>query len=165
MNCFWSISRGLARSEGRYKELLANCDLPRRNDLDGRGALSEEALLAFTRFFLETCIEQVKFMRQLMRRDELLGRIKLWARTEIDAGSLPTQADSVLEAILYRGTHPRGEVGTILNVTDRHARRVTSAVVAAGVLVSDDQRAPLRLAFPARLASHWVPGLFPDFAG
>ena len=34
------------------KSLLADCDLPRRNDLDGRGELSEEALADFTRFFL-----------------------------------------------------------------------------------------------------------------
>ena len=37
----WSVARGLARNVKEYKELLANCDLPRRNDLDGRGALSE----------------------------------------------------------------------------------------------------------------------------
>ena len=31
-----------------------------------------------------------------------------------------------------------------------------------GVFVSDSPRAPLRLAFPATLASRWMPGLFPD---
>lgn len=40
----WSIARGLARQVRAYKTHLAACDLPRRNDLDGRGALSEEAL-------------------------------------------------------------------------------------------------------------------------
>ena len=39
----WSAARGLARNETTYKQLLANCDRPRRNDLDGRGNLSEEA--------------------------------------------------------------------------------------------------------------------------
>jgi len=29
-------------------------------------------------------------------------------------------------------------------------------------LVSESSRAPLRLAFPAALASRWMPGLFPD---
>jgi Fic family protein len=48
----WSIARGLARNVQGYKTHLANCDLPRRNDLDGRGALSEEALAEFTEFFL-----------------------------------------------------------------------------------------------------------------
>jgi len=47
----WSIARGLARKVDTYKQLLANCDLPRRNDLDGRGNLSEEALAGFPQFF------------------------------------------------------------------------------------------------------------------
>ena len=33
----WSVARGLARNVEEYKALLANCDQPRRNDLDGRG--------------------------------------------------------------------------------------------------------------------------------
>src|SRR5207249_9481820 len=38
----WSIARGLARSVDAYKRHLSACDLTRRNDLDGRGHLSEE---------------------------------------------------------------------------------------------------------------------------
>lgn len=56
----WSIARGLARNVETYKGHLANCDMARRNDLDGRGTLSEEALADFTRFFLMTCIDQVR---------------------------------------------------------------------------------------------------------
>ena len=37
----WSVARGLACDETSYKSYLNNCDLPRRNDLDGRGQLSE----------------------------------------------------------------------------------------------------------------------------
>jgi Fic family protein len=40
----WSVARGLARHVEAYKRHLAGCDGPRRNDLDGRGNLSEEAL-------------------------------------------------------------------------------------------------------------------------
>jgi len=46
----WSVARGLARKVDDHKQLLANCDLTRRNDMGGRGNLSEEALVAFTRF-------------------------------------------------------------------------------------------------------------------
>ncbi len=55
----WSVARGLARNVESYKSHLAGCDLTRRNDLDGRGHLSEENLAAFTTFFLTTCIDQV----------------------------------------------------------------------------------------------------------
>ena len=40
----WSVARGLARNVDAYKKHLAACDVTRRNDLDGRGDLSEEAL-------------------------------------------------------------------------------------------------------------------------
>ncbi len=49
----WSIARGLARNVDAYKRHLAACDLPRRNDLDGKGNLSEENMAEFTKFFLD----------------------------------------------------------------------------------------------------------------
>jgi Fic family protein len=157
----WSIARGLARHVEKYKIHLANCDLSRRNDLDGRGNLSEEALVEFTRFFLETCIDEINFMEKLMQPDLLRTRILLWVREEIELGKLFPQSLQILEAILYRGEISRNEISGILNVTDRHARRLTSVLVKKGILISDSIKSPLRLAFPAALASRWLPGLFP----
>ena len=160
----WSIARGLARAEGNYKSHLTACDLGRRNDLDGRGHLSEEALAEFTRFFLGTCIDQIDFMERLVQPQRLRDRILIWAEEEIRADKLPPKSGAVLEAVLYRGTLPRGDVAAILGTSERQARRVTSALIKCDVLVSESTRAPLRLAFPARLASRWMPGLFPDKA-
>lgn len=161
----WSVSRGLARRVGEYKAHLARCDLPRRNDLDGRGSLSEEALAELTRFFLETCLDQVTFMEELVQPDRLRTRILLWAQEEVQLGKLPARVGDVLEAILYRGELPRGDVGRLLGATDRHARRTVAALVERGVVASEGPRAPLRLAFPAALASRWMPGLFPEKRG
>ncbi|MEJ2612822.1 MAG: Fic family protein, partial [Candidatus Thiodiazotropha sp.] len=72
------------------------------------------------------------------------------------------QAWRVLQAILYRGELPRGEVPQLLGTSDRHARRVVASLAEHGVVVSDSTRAPLRLAFPAKLAYRWMPGLFPE---
>ena len=158
----WSIARGLARNVRSYKSHLAACDLPRRNDLDGRGNLSEEALASFTRFFLETCLDQVKFMEELVQPDRLRNRILLWAEEEVRAGALPSRAGNILEAILYRGELRRGEVAGLLGIGERQARRVVSNLIERGVVVSKSSRAPLRLAFPAELATRWMPGLFPE---
>jgi len=158
----WSVARGLARNVQRYKTLLANCDRPRRNDLDGRGTLSEEALVEFTDFFLTVCIDQVSFMEALMQPDRLRARILLWAEEEIRFGELPAKSIAILEAILYRGELPRGDADTVIGTGERQARRVVSTLLEKGVLASDSPRAPLRLAFPATLASRWMPGLFPD---
>lgn len=158
----WSIARGLARNVAAYKRHLAACDQTRRNDLDGRGHLSEEALAEFTRFFLTTCLDQVSFMEGLMRPDTLRARILLWAEEEIRLDHLPPRSGAILEAVLYRGEVPRGDAAGIVGTGDRQARRVVSALIDHGVLVSESTRAPLRLAFPAALASRWMPGLFPE---
>ncbi|HMD70637.1 MAG TPA: Fic family protein [Bryobacteraceae bacterium] len=160
----WSVARGLARNVQEYKRLLANCDQPRRHHLDGRGALSEEALAEFTRFFLTVSIDQVNFMESLIQPDRLRTRILLWAEEEIRLGRLPTNSGSILEAVLYRGELPRGDAGTVAGTGERQARRVVSALLSREVLVSESSRAPLRLAFPAALAWRWMPGLFPEKA-
>lgn len=161
----WSVARGLARNVGEYKRHLANCDQTRRNDLDGRGNLSEEALAEFTRFFLTTCIDQVNFMESLMQPDRLRTRIALWAEEEIRLGTLPAKSPAILEAVLYRGELPRGDAAQVVSGSERNARRIVAALIDAGVLTSESSRAPLRLAFPAALASRWMPGLFPEKPG
>ena len=158
----WSISRGLARNVDTYKGHLAACDLPRRNNLDGRGNLSEENLAEFTKFFLSTCIDQVTFMERLVQPDQLRVRILRWAEEEIRLNRMPPKSGAVLEALLFRGELPRGDVAAIVGTGDRQARRVVSDLLEQGVLISESIRAPLRLAFPATLASRWMPGLFPD---
>ncbi|NKC10825.1 MAG: Fic family protein [Gammaproteobacteria bacterium] len=156
----WSIARGLARREADYKQLLAACDQPRRNDLDGRGMLSEEALAAFSRFFLELCVDQVDFMERLMEPSRLRERILHWAGHEISSG-LPPKARTVLEVLLYRGELTRGEVPALLDLSERQARRVVAELLAREAITSTGRRAPLRLHFSARLGAWWMPGLFP----
>jgi Fic family protein len=158
----WSIARGLARNEIQYKSLLTACDAQRRSDLDGRGNLSEEALAEFTRFFLETCIDQVRFMEELVAPDKLRARIFAWANEEIRTRTLPPQALKILERLLYQGELARDEIASMFDVTPRQARRYVEPLTELGVLVSETTRAPYHLAFPARLAPQWMPGLFPE---
>src|SRR5713101_5086697 len=145
----WSIARGLARNVDAYKSHLADCDSPRRNDLDGRATLSEEALARFANFFLSMCIDQVTFMEALMQPDKLRTRILSWAEEEIKLGALPAKSGNILEAILYRGELPRADAAAAVGATDRHARRIVSSLTERGVLTADGARAPLRLVFPA----------------
>ncbi|MEM9843361.1 MAG: Fic family protein [Pseudomonadota bacterium] len=157
----WSVARGLARQEQEYKAHLQACDGPRRGDRDGRGTLSEAALASFTEFFLRTSIDQVEFMSTMMQADRLRDRIMIWAEEEMRAGVLPPKSDIVLKAILFQGKLERGEVDTMLGMSDRAARRITSALLKAGAITSESTRAPLYLAFPAKYAERWMPGLFP----
>ena len=92
----------------------------------------------------------------------LRTRILIWAEEEIRLGQLPAKSGTVLEALLYRGELPRGDAAAILSTGERQARRVVSALLEKEVLTSESPRAPLRLSFPAILASRWMPGLFPE---
>jgi Fic family protein len=161
----WSVARGLARSVGVYKGHLAAYDLTRRNDLDGRGNLSEESLAEFTHFFLTTCIDQVSYMESLMQPGQLRARILIWAEEQVRLGRLPPKSGAILDAVLYRGEIPRADPPAIVDSSERTARRIVSALLEHGVLTSESTRAPLRLAFPATLASRWMPGLFPEKMG
>lgn len=158
----WSLARGLARNVEAYKAHLLSCDETRRNDLDGRGHLSLEALIKFTHFYLNICIDQVDFMETLMEPNRLYARIMLWAKEEVSLGRLAPKALTILEAVLYRGEIARGDVAERLGLSDRHARRLISPLIEWGVLVSDEPKSALKLGFPAELAGRWMPGLFPD---
>jgi hypothetical protein len=94
----------------RNVRIQTACQLrqPRRNDLDARGTLSEEALAQFTQFFLRTCIDQVTFMEGLVQPEHLRARILLWAEEEIRLGKLPRNSGSILAAVLYGGWLRRG---------------------------------------------------------
>jgi hypothetical protein len=104
-------------------------------------------------------------MERLMQPDQLRARILLWAEEEIRLDHLPPKSGSILEAVLYRGKLPRADAGNIVGTGERQARRIVSALLEQGVLKSESTRAPLRLAFPAALASRWMPGLFPERTG
>jgi hypothetical protein len=101
-------------------------------------------------------------MESLVQPDRLRTRILLWAEEETRLGLLPAKSGSILEAVLYRGEIPRGDTAGIVGTGDRQARRIVSALLDKGVLLSDSPRAPLRLIFPAALAQRWMPGLFPE---
>jgi Fic family protein len=157
----WSIARGLARNVDRYKGHLAECDLPRRNDLDGRGNLSEEALASFTAFFLETCIDQVEFMSELMQPSALHARVLDWAREEEQSGALMPSSTRVLAHILAHRRLERRDVPEVVGFEERKSRRVTALLLKRGIITAPTHRAAFRIAFPAALAPRLMPGLYP----
>jgi Fic family protein len=157
----WSVSRGLARSVTDYKRALMAADEPRRNDVDGRGALSEVALTEFCEFFLRVCVDQVEFMASVLEPATLLGRIEAWLGDEIRAGTLHPRSSALIREAFQMGSIDRGRVPTITGLGERQARNVLSKLIERGVLSSASHRAPVRLLFPGALAERWFPNLYP----
>ena len=160
-NSLWSVSRGLARNVADYKSLLMAADRPRENDYDGRGSLSQHALVDFCKFFLRVSIDQVRFMQSILDPRNLLRRIELYCRDEGEAGRLSKSSYIVLREVVLSGQIERGRVPGIINLQERAARNTTAALLAKKLLVSDSPRAPLRLGFPSEAVERWFPSLYP----
>ena len=156
----WSVSRGLARTLGDYRSKLARADYPPQGGTDGRGTLSASGLAEFCAYFLETALDQVRFMRDMLAPDTLLPRLRLFVQHEAEAGRLDPRAFAILELAYLRGHVPKGEVETLLGVSERHARRIVTPLVERGLLESEGRSAPFTIGFPLEEADLIFPRLF-----
>ena len=158
----WSISRGLARgleSRNDYRRMMDHADMPRQGDLDGRGNLSQRALVEFTLWFLQVCLDQVRFMSSLFEFGTLARRLRAYVERR---EGLKSEAARLLEAALVRGEFERGEVPRITGLPERTARRLFNDVVALGLLASDAPKGPVSLRFPLEALDLLFPRLFPE---
>ena len=131
-NSLWSVSRGLARNADKYKSRLAAADLPKRNSLDGRGALSLEELKAFCRFFLSVSIDQVDFMNKLLEPQEILRRMEIYVTEEVRAKRLPKGSFEMLREAFYRGSIQRGQAREITGYEETASARDVVHVARSG---------------------------------
>jgi Fic family protein len=157
----WSISRGLARglvSRSEYKEMMDLADTPRQGDLDGRGNLSERALVDFVVWFLRVAVDQVTFMSDLFDLDNLTRRLHAFVAQR---DTLKPEAARLLDETLVRGEIERGEASRITGLPERSARRVLNDLVEEGVLASITPKGPVSLRFPAHSLETLFPRLFP----
>jgi Fic family protein len=158
----WSASRGLARNVGSYKSLLMAADEPRRDDLDGRGNLSQAALIEFCQFFLTVSVDQVNYMRSILEPSELLRRMEIYVEDEVRAGRLPKGSFPLLREALLAGEVDRGRAPALTGYKERMARNVLSRLLELGLLISAGTKAPVRLGFPITVVERWFPALYPQ---
>lgn len=160
----WSISRGLARGlkagpDGRaeYKRMMDYADTPRQGDLDGRGNLSEKALVEFTVWFLKVCLDQAQFMSGLFDLGTLTRRLNAYVE---QSERLKPEAARLLTEVLVRGEIERGEASRVTGLPERSARRVLNETIAAGLLASDTPKGSVSLRFPVDALESLFPRLF-----
>jgi len=156
----WSVSRGLARglqSRTEYMQMMDRADTPRQNDLDGRGNLSEQALIEYVSWFLRVALDQVNFMSSLFDLDTLAARLRDFALRHPE---LKPESARLLEETLIRGEVERGEASRITGLPERTARRVLSDLANAGLLASTTPKGPVSLRFPSRSLDVLFPRLY-----
>ena len=165
----WNVSRGLARNRDRYMAALGWADAPRQGDTDGRGNLSNRGLSDFCRFFLETCLDQIDYMQQLLKLDAMLGRIMGYARMRAEKlipaptpkyPGMKPEAGKVLQEVLLRGEMARGEAASASGL-GRSGRDVLAQLLEEGLLVSSTPKGPVRVSFPTHISPYLFPDLYP----
>ena len=166
----WSPMRGMARDVDNYYARLNNADLPRRNDFDGRGPLSQEELVAFCAWLLDVCLDQVRFMRGLLALDALKARISdllgwLVANPWRMGSEMSAVKPDALEALHYTaitGPLDRARFMAMTGLPDRTARRLLASLLDYGVLMAESSRAPVRFAVPLKSLRFLFPRLWPE---
>ena len=166
----WSPMRGLARAHEVYYARLNNADLPRRNDLDGRGALSQEELVAFAAFFLDTCLDQVRFMSGMLAlnafRDRLADLLRQLDARPWQVGAeksvVKPEAAGALHYVALTGPMERGNFMAMTGLPARTARRVLSSLLDFGLLRADSRVGPVSFDVPLGSLRWLFPRLWPE---
>jgi Fic family protein len=156
----WSLSRGLSRNKKQYMfELWATDSLDKQN---GSHYFDDDLLADFCRFFFEICLDQIRFMESLLRLDQIETRIDWYVETRAkhDKKPLRIEAARLLRAAFMRGAIPRGMAVEILNMSERNARRIVSALIKDGLLQSQSHRAPLTIGLPIGVLPYYFPDLY-----
>ncbi len=157
----WTMSRGLGRNREAYLSALNAADSPRQGALDGRGNLSNGRLVAFCKFFMDTAIDQIDFMKGLLDLPGLEIRLGGYADRMVDRRELRRESRRLLLDVLARGEVQRGEAARITGTGERVGRSIVSELVARGLLQSETPKGPLRLGFPAEAVPYYFPKLYP----
>jgi len=163
----WCLSRGLARQSSSYKAALAQADYPRQGNHDGRGALSEERLTLFCKFMLETALDQVHYISDLLALDGLKSRMRGYidARNDGRIPGMDGKYKPITALLLYNaflaGSLERSDAIALTGMPERSARRLLGQLKDDGLLSETSSRSPLRWEIPEHAEPFYFPQLAP----
>lgn len=161
----WSPLRGFARSTERYYALLADADSLRRGDLDGRGNLSEQALIAWADYVLDVCQDQVTFMASMLDFETLMARLQACLVFEATVEKSGVRQESLrgLHYLFLSGEEmARGDFKAMLGMGERSATDALGALVKRGFLKSDSPQGKVRFGLPQHALRFLFPRLWPE---
>lgn len=161
----WSPLRGFARDTERYYALLADADSLRRGDLDGRGNLSEQALIAWIDYVLDTCLDQVSFMASMLDFETMKARIEaclMFEATVVKQGVRQEALRGLHYLFLSGEEMTRGDFKSMLGMSDRGATDALGALVKRGLLKSDSPQGKVRFGLPQHALRFLFPRLWPE---
>jgi Fic family protein len=164
-NGLWSPLRGFARNVDQYYLRLAEADMPRKGDLDGRGNLSEEGLVAWIDYVLDICLDQVRFMGGLLDISAMERRIAaclIFEEETLRSGVRRESLRPLHYLFLSGGELERGEFKTMTGLGQRTAGSALAALLERGLLKSDTPQGKVRFGLPLHALRFYFPALWPE---
>ena len=164
-NGLWSPLRGFARTHDAYYARLAAADEPRAGDLDGRGNLSEQALVDWITYVLDLCLDQVRFMTGALDLEGMKDRIAACLSFEekvVKQGVRMTTLRGLHYLFATQSELERSEFKALLGLGDRLATAQVSALLKRGLLASDSPYGKLRFGVPQHALRFYFPNLWPE---
>jgi Fic family protein len=163
----WSITRGFGRDTKAYYKALAQADKPRQGELDGRGILSDAGLVYFTKYYIDTALDQVKYFSGLLEPKKLGIRIDYYFEMRAKGGipsssgeSLPLlkiTARDIYRLLLEKGPMSRNAITQHLDRNEQTLRPVFKQMESEG-LISAKPKQDVKL----RLSANTIEFLFPQ---
>lgn len=166
-NGLWSISRGLAKYRDEYRTRLANADLGRYNDYDGRGNLSNRFLVEFCEYFLKTAIDQIDFMSKCIDIETMLKRIEGFSTLLETRGILSAKAKHILIEVFLRGKISKSDAMRITHTSDKTLKNIADKLIEIGLLEARRETTKKGVAmmyyakYPINFSPILFPGLYP----
>jgi Fic family protein len=159
----WTLSRGLARWRQRYYACLEAADQGRRGDLDGRDNLSDAALADFCVFFLETMLDQIQFMSELLDLPALRTRVERYFQFQaLHLKRYREELMHVARTLVDEGEIPRSRVQEITGKAATVSVEIIKLGLDEGYFETPSPKGALRVAFPAKIHEFYFPQLFLD---
>lgn len=167
-NGLWSPLRGFARTHEAYYAHLAAADAPRAGDLDGRGNLSEAALVRWIGYVLDVCLDQVSFMTAQLDLPSMKDRMAACLAYEenvVRAGVRSAALRGLHYLFATQGELERADFKAMLGLGDRAASSQVAALLQRGLLLSDSPYGKLRMGVPQHALRFYFPKLWPEAEG
>ena len=164
-NGLWSPLRGFARTHEAYYAHLAAADAPRAGDLDGRGNLSEAALVRWIGYVLEVCTDQVQFMTEqldLPRMKDRMAACLAYEEKVVRSGVRSEALRGLHYLFAMQGELERADFKTMLGLGERAASAQVAALLQRGLLLSDSPYGKLRMGVPQHALRFYFPKLWPE---
>jgi len=164
----WCLSRGLAHKNSDYKARLAAADKTRQGDFDGCGQLTEKGLSEFCGYMLNTAIDQVDYMSDLLNLANMRKRIDAYiqARNDHRVPAMDKEIKPVAGLILHTafiyGELSRAQALELCAMPERSARRLLSQLKTEGLLSETSSKSPLRWEIPEHAEAWYFPELAPQ---